>query len=251
MGSQRQGEARTVQGELERAVEEVFQQPISIYLAGRTDRGVHAAGQVATFADPKPAMANDTVVAAINDKLPADLAVGSCERMPMGFHARYAAVSREYRYRIWAGNRQPLAEPYVMRVRKLLDVDAMNAACGLFVGDNDFASVASGGEGVPHRRLELEDRRTIRTVFECSTRVIPNWWGATGQDGHLYEVRVVANGFLPRMVRGIVGVVIEVGRGHWSLKDVANLMEARDRRKGPMNAPAQGLSLWSVQYDDD
>ncbi|MCC6943142.1 MAG: tRNA pseudouridine(38-40) synthase TruA [Thermomicrobiales bacterium] len=247
-GSQRQAGQRTVQGELETAAVRVFGQEIPVYLAGRTDRGVHAAGQVASFAEPGKRLENSTIVAAMNDHLSADIAVLSVERMPIGFHARYSATWREYRYRIWTGVRQPLAEGWTWQLRSPFDLGAMNRAASRLIGEHDFSSFASGGEGIPGSERSKAKRGARRTILACDVRTIDRWWGPETGSGQLYELRVVADGFLPRMVRGIAGMLAEVGRGTFGETDVTGLIEAADRRKAPKNAPPDGLVLWAVGY---
>ena len=241
---------RSVQGDLEQAALEVFGTYIPIYLAGRTDRGVHAAGQVATFADPRPDMSPDRIFAALNDHLARDIAVLDCDRQPMGFHARYSAKWREYRYRVWSGARQPLVDGVIWTVRSTLDAELMQMAAQRLVGDHDFASLAGGGEGVPGSKARTTSRGTVRIVRECDVRRIASWWGARDEDGDFFEIRVVANGFLPRMVRGIVGLLVEIGRQNVEIDEVDRLLDVKDRREGPVNAPAEGLTLWSVDYED-
>ena len=247
-GSQRQAGQRTVQGELEAAAEQVFGQEIPIYLAGRTDRGVHAAGQVASFAQPRKVLDSGRIAAAMNDRLGDDIAVLNVERMPKGFHARYAAHWREYRYRIWTGVRQQLARGWVWQLRSSMDIGAMNRASRALTGEHDFSSFASGGEGVPGSDRRKARRGARRNVLACDVRAIERWWGPPTETGQLIEIRVVADGFLPRMVRGIAGTLAEVGRGTFGEADVATLIDVADRRKAPKNAPPDGLVLWAVGY---
>ncbi len=248
-GSQRQLGQRSVQGELERAVEAVFGRSLPVYLAGRTDRGVHAAGQVASFAPGRLRIAESKIVPALNDHLDRDLAVLESSLAPVGFHARYSAIWREYRYRVWAGVRQPLAEGFALQLRDRLDVKSMNEASRVLVGEHDFASFASGGEGVPWSQRGAKSRGSHRTVLHCSVEQIDAYWGATARDGELVEIRVVADGFLPRMVRGVAGLLVEVGRGTVPIADIRTILEARDRRKSAKNAPPDGLVLWAIGYE--
>lgn len=247
-GSQRQAGQRTVQGELEAAAEAVLGQEIPIYLAGRTDRGVHAAGQVASFAEPRRVIESHRLLAAMNDHLGSDIAVLGIERMPIGFHARYGAHWREYRYRIWSGVRQPLAQGFVWPLRWPLDVAAMNMAAKVLIGEHDFSSFASGGEGVPWSDRKAAGRGAMRTVLALTVSEGQRWWGPSGVEGMLLEIRVVADGFLPRMVRGIAGALAEVGRGSLAAADIEQLLLSADRRKAPKNAPPDGLVLWAVGY---
>ncbi|HEY8447154.1 MAG TPA: tRNA pseudouridine(38-40) synthase TruA [Thermomicrobiales bacterium] len=250
-GSQRQEGKRTVQGELERAIEEVFGVPARTNFAGRTDQGVHAAGQVVSLGDYRPDLSDATIVRALNAVLPDDLAVLKADRRPLGFHARYDALWREYRYRLWCGVRQPLVRDVVWQRNDPLLLPAMQEAAAKLVGTHDLASFAGGGEGVPGSERQERPRGTVRTILLSEARTIQPWWGAGPADGILYEIRVAADGFLPRMVRAIVGALVEIGRGKRAPQWIDELLAARDRRLGPMTAPAAGLTLWRVGYEGD
>jgi tRNA pseudouridine38-40 synthase len=250
-GSQRQDGKRTVQGELERAIEEVVEFPVPAYFAGRTDQGVHAVGQVASLADHRPELRDQTVQKALNAHLPDDLAVTSVERKLLGFHARYDARWREYRYRVWTGVRQPLAAGIVWQRPGALDIEAMNLAAAKLIGTHDVASFAGGGEGVPGSERQDRVRGTTRTIIVCDVRRICPWWGNADPTGTLLELRIAADGFLPRMVRTVAGALVEVGRGARPATWIDELLASRDRRLGPMTAPAIGLTLWRVGYDED
>lgn len=250
-GSQRQSNARTVQGELERALEEIAGKAIPIHLAGRTDRGVHAAGQVASFSREGVTLQIPRLAKAMNAHLGSDIAVLQASEEPKGFHARYSATWRDYRYRIWAGIRQPNAEGYVWNYHQQLDLVRMADAAARVAGEHNFAAFASGGEGVPWSSRKDRRHGSVRIVSICTIREISSWWGATERDGVLFEVRIVANGFLPRMVRGIVGTLIEIGRGARPPELIDELFVARDRRLAPKNVPAGGLTLWAVGYGNE
>jgi len=250
-GSQRQAGKRTVQGELERAIEEVVGFPVPAYLAGRTDQGVHAVGQVASLADHRPDLRDQTALKALNAHLPDDLAITFVERKPLGFHARYDAQWREYRYRLWTGVRQPLAAGFVWQRPGSLDLDAMNAAAARLVGTHDVASFAGGGEGVPGSERQSKARGTTRTILVCDVRQICPWWGTGETVATLLELRIAADGFLPRMVRSVTGALVEIGRGARPATWIDELLASRDRRLGPTTAPADGLTLWRVGYDED
>lgn len=250
-GSQRQANARTVQGELERALEEIAGKAIPIHLAGRTDRGVHAAGQTASCSREGIRVNITQLPKAMNDHLDRDIAILDARLEPKGFHARYSASWREYRYRIWTGTRQPNVEGYVWNCPRQLDPARMAEAARMFVGEHDFAAFASGGEGVPWSARQQRQHGTIRIVHSCRVEILPNWWGATEQDGTLFEIRIAANGFLPRMVRGIVGTLVEIGRGARPTTLIDELFEAKDRRLAPKNVPAEGLTLWAVGYGNE
>jgi tRNA pseudouridine38-40 synthase len=251
VGSQRQASARTVQGELERALEEIAGKAIPIHLAGRTDRGVHAAGQVASCSRDGIRVNIGQLAKAMNAHLGPDIAIQEARMEPKGFHARYSATWREYRYRIWSGTRQPNADGYVWGFPQQLDLDRMADAANRIAGEHDFAAFASGGEGVPWSSRKDRQHGSTRIVQLCTVREMESWWGATRHDGRLYETRIVANGFLPRMVRGIVGTLIEIGRGARPADLIDELFVAKDRRKAPKNVPAEGLTLWAVGYGNE
>lgn len=249
-GSQVQPRARTVQGELERALVILRYPDQRTLFAGRTDTGVHAAGQVVACEDARPAMSGPALRAALNALLPDDLVVKRVDRRGGEFHPRYDARWREYRYRIWSGERAPLGRSAIWHRRSALDVHRMDAAAKRFIGTKDFASVAGGGEGVPWAAVTERGRGTIRTVLACGCKHITPWWGPDDGDGALYEVRVVADGFLPRMVRSMAAVIVDVGRNARSVDAVDKMLSGRDRRLGGGTAPAQGLTLWRVGYTD-
>lgn len=251
VGSQRQASARTVQGELERALEEIAGKAIPIHLAGRTDRGVHAAGQVASCSREGIRIDFRQLPKAMNAHLGPDIAVQEARLEPMGFHARYSAAWREYRYRIWTGTRQPNADGYAWVFPQPLNLARLADAASRIVGEHDFAAFASGGEGVPWSSRKDRQHGSTRSVRICTVREIENWWGAPRNDGALIDIRIVANGFLPRMVRGIVGTLVEIGRGARQPELIDELFVARDRRKAPKNVPAEGLTLWAVGYGNE
>lgn len=246
VGSQTQARGRTVQGELEAALVRLAGGPVSTVFAGRTDAGVHAAGQVVSLLDPRPDLDEATLAKAIGAWLPEDLTVLEVQRRPAGFHARYDAVWREYRYRIWSGAPQPLARTLCWQRRAALDARRMDDAARRFVGERDFAAVAGGGEGVPWSERRERARGTTRRVIRCSCRRLDPWWGPV--EGELLEVRVAADGFLPRMVRTIVALLVEVGEGRREIGWIDEVLDGRDRRLAGGTAPAHALILWRVGY---
>lgn len=248
-GSQMQPGARTVQEELERALAGLFNRATRTVFAGRTDRGVHAAAQVVSCDDGRPDLDSRTLRRAIDAVLPDDLAVLDVTRRPDGFHARYDARWREYRYRVWFGPRSPLARRQAWYRAERLDVEEMDRAAGRLVGEHDFAALAGGGEGVPWSDRQMRPRGTVRRVMICRCRAIEPWWGPAA--GPLIEVRIAADGFLPRMVRNAVGALVEIGRGARPAAWIDELLATRDRRAGGTTAPAHGLTFWRVGYDDD
>jgi len=245
-GSQRQIGVRTVQGELEAGLAKLNGSPVRTRLSGRTDRGVHAIGQVVSCVDIRPELDEYLLIRAIEAHLPEDLGVVSVERKAGPFHARFDATWREYRYRIWSGSSQPLVGRQVWQRRAPLDPDAMASAARWLIGTHDLATFTGGGDGVP-----WSGRDTTRTIMVCSVRRIDPWWGLVPFAGTGVEIRIVANGFLPQLVRNIVGALVAIGSGAQVPTWIAHLLDVADRRHGPATAPPHGLILWRVGYGDE
>lgn len=249
-GSQRQKTGRSVQEELENAFSRLNGQATRVVLAGRTDAGVHAVGQVASVPDARPGMPDGRMMRAINAHLADDLAVVGLERREPGFHARFDATWREYRYRVWWGPPQPLQRLRAWQRASSLDVEAMRAACAYLAGPVDLAAFAGNGVGVPGSRL-AGTRGTVRTIRHCGIRPVGGWWGTAPGSGEGIELRIMADGFLPQAVRTITSALVEIGRGARPPEWLGHLIDAGDRRLGPQTAPPHGLILWRVGYGDD
>ena len=250
-GSQRQAGRRTVQGELEQCLSRLgFDRPATVF-AGRTDRGVHAVGQVVRCEDGRPSWSEGKIARAVNAVLPEDVAVGVVRRVAGSFHPRYDAVWREYRYRIWCGGNQPLERDRVWIRRAPLDMDAMADAARLLVGTHDLAAFTGGGEGVPWSERSRAPRGTVRTITHCGLQSVDPWWGIAPGEGFGIEFRIIADGFLPQLVRTIVGALVAIGMGEKPASWITRLIEVSDRRYGPETAPAYGLVLWCIGYGDD
>jgi tRNA pseudouridine38-40 synthase len=221
---------RTVQGTLEGALGRLAGgSRVVVAGAGRTDAGVHALGQVASFALEKP-MPPAELQRALNALLPDDVRVLDAAPAPDGFHARKSAFSKLYRYELDTGPVQlPTRRRLAGHVRWRLDEAAVRSAAELFHGRHDFASLASAGGSV---------KTTVRTVLRSEAR----FSGAT----LLYEVE--ADGFLRRMVRSLVGGLVAAGRGALGVDDLRRALDACDRRAWPAPADARGLTLVRVAY---
>lgn len=240
-GSQVQPAERTVQGEVEAALMRLTGEWRRIVLAGRTDAGVHAAGQVASFVAPAR-LSPERLCGGLNALLPADIAAVAVETVAPGFHARYAAVSRRYAYDIWNGpDRSPLRRATTWHVRRLLAVDAMHHAGQALLGDHDFASFAGAGQGVPDAAGETSGTR--RTLTALTVDIVD-----TLATGRLVRLTIEAPSFLPHMVRNIAGALVEVGLGRWPVERLAETLAARDRRHAAATAPPQGVTLLGVSY---
>lgn len=227
-GFQRQANAPTVQAALETALARVSQEAITVLAAGRTDAGVHAAGQVITF-DTAWRHGLDNLHRALNAVLPADVAVQEIEQAAPDFHPRYNAHSRRYRYTVYnAPVRCPLTRRYSLHVTASLDVVAMQQAARSLVGERDFATFGQPPQG------EI----TVRRVLAAE-------WG--GEMPRL-TFDIEANAFLYRMVRSIVGTLLQVGRGGMDVEEFVAALASCDRSRAGPTAPPHGLCLMEVRY---
>lgn len=225
--------ARTVQGELEAALLRVTGAAVRVVGAGRTDAGVHAEGQVASCRI-ETRLDAATLARALNAVLPPDLAVRSAQQAPEGFDARRDARRKLYRYRVWNGPvRSPLRTRTHAFVRAPLDVDAMRRAAATLAGRHDFASFETR-----RRESGRAGASTVRTLFRVEIL------GASGGEV-VFEIE--GDGFLRYMVRGLVGTLLEIGRGERPEADVTRILGARDRRAAGVTAPARGLVLVRVE----
>ncbi|MFM7717893.1 MAG: tRNA pseudouridine(38-40) synthase TruA [Actinomycetota bacterium] len=226
-GWARQRGLRTVQGELEAAFERHLRRPVSLRVAGRTDAGVHAAGQVASFRD---AIADpDLLVRALNGMLGPAVAVRSVRAAADDFDARFSATAREYRYRIrTAASPDPFGHRFAWWIPGDLRIGAMRRAAAPLVGEHDFAAFC--------RRPQAGT--TVRRLERLAVAAVP--------DG--LEVSARANAFLHQMVRSLVRLLVEVGRGRVDPEEVPGILASGDRARTPGPAPAQGLTLERVVY---
>jgi tRNA pseudouridine38-40 synthase len=222
--------AVTVQGELIEAVERVTGERVRVTGAGRTDSGVHAEGQVASF-ELGTAWACDRLLRALNGVLPREVAVRALCPASDGFDALRDASGKRYRYRIWnAPSRSPLRAGRFAHVPKPLDVAAMRAAAAWLVGEHDFASFQAAGSDV------LTSVRTLRRL------------DVSGEPGGEIHLIAEASGFLRYMVRNLAGTLIEVGLGRRAADTMPGLIATRSRSAAGPTAPAAGLTLEFVEY---
>ena len=250
-GSQAQPNQRTVQGELERALGQIVGERPRTTFAGRTDRGVHATGQVAAFDAPHWRWTACDLQRALNTSLPDDLRVVEAVPCDDAFHPRFDATWREYRYWIAPEVVSPFLGRYAWTPRAGIELDVMAEAAQSLLGKHDFASFAGGGEGVPWSDRATRARGTTRTILRCACREIQARFGPGAKAERVIEVAVAADGFLPRMVRNIVGALVEVGQGRQASGWIAEILGYRDRRLGSVLAPAHGLTLNAVGYGDE
>jgi tRNA pseudouridine38-40 synthase len=230
-GFQLQASGRTVQGELEAALLQLSGTETRVIGSGRTDAGVHALGQVIGFHLHWRHTLPD-LQRALNAVLPPDVAIVNLSAAHEGWHPRFSAKWRHYRYTVLNSPvRSPLERRYTHLVTKPLDLDLLQAAASVFVGEHDFASF-----GQPMQ----EGETTVRAILHAA------WQGID----HLLVCDVIGNAFLRGMVRALVGSMLRVGSGELELGQLAEALTARDRAAAPAPpAPACGLCLTHVEYD--
>ena len=230
VGWQRQASGTSIQGLIEDALFPFEDRPVTVTGAGRTDAGAHAQGQVAAFAlergsDPA------TLVRAINARLPAAVRVLDAVESPQTFHPRFDAASKTYRYTIWTGAVvSPFTHRYVWHYPGPLDLDAMNTAAAVLVGEHDYASFEATGGDV---------ESTVRVMHESVV---------AGERNESVIYTVSGNGFLRHMVRAVVGTLVEIGRKRRPLEWMREVLDARDRSQAGPTAPSSGLCLMRVTY---
>ena len=233
VGWQRQSDGVSIQGLLEDALRPIEGADVTVHGAGRTDAGVHALGQVASFKLSAATIDAVTLARALNAVLPLDLRVLRCEEAADDFHARFSATGKCYEYRIVNG---PVASPflrrYVWHVIPGLDLDAIRTASAALVGRHDFASFQGSGTAV------VSSERTVRRLE----------WRAGGGPETPLVMEIEGDGFLRHMVRNIAGTLIEIGLGRWPAQEIERILQSRDRSQSGTTAPPSGLFLARVLY---
>jgi len=235
-GWQVQPEDPSIQRTLASAIRRITGENVLPHGSGRTDAGVHALGQVASFQTESVIPAENLVIA-LNDLLPAWIRILNADEVGPDFHARKSAKAKTYRYRIY---RQAICPPflarYVWHYPYPLDIEAMKEAAPMIEGEHDFTSFAAAD---PERNSqEGPQKDSVRTIFSS------HW----EHDGTEFSYEVRGNGFLHHMVRNLVGTFILVGKGTLNPADVTRILEAQDRSAAGATAPACGLYLVNVEY---
>lgn len=230
-GWQRQPDKPTIQATVESALKTILREEVSLVAAGRTDAGVHALGQVATFITSQP-INPSKLTWQLNSVLPPEIAVKSCDFTDLTFHPRYDAKRRTYYYYLL---NSPVGSPfwhkYCWWVARPLNWAAIKQCLPLFIGKHDFASFTVN-----------QEKATVRTVYHFDIQ--SNFELTEG----LYRFRVTADGFLHHMVRLIVGTLVWVGTGKLNKPQVQEILAAKDVTQAGPKAPAKGLFLTHVEY---
>ncbi|MBS4210573.1 tRNA pseudouridine(38-40) synthase TruA [Bacillus sp. FJAT-50079] len=231
-GFQIQTNDKTIQGMLEHALKKMHKgTEIKVISSGRTDAGVHAHGQAFHFDSPLE-LPSDRWVRAVNGLLPHDIAIQSVEKVEASFHARYDVTGKTYKYFLFTGKiRDPFNRNFTTYYPYRLNIELMRAAAQYFVGTHDFTSFCSAKTTKENKIRTI----TALTIEQQNDNIIFTFTG---------------NGFLYNMVRIIVGTLLNVGNGKVKPTDIPAIMEACDRKRASKTAPATGLYLWEVYYDN-
>lgn len=233
-GWQVQPNAVTIQECLEKAVGILHKgERIAVIGSGRTDAGVHAKGQVAHFFSPKKFDLH-RLLFSLNGLLPLDIRVKSVEIVDLDFHSRYSAISKEYHYHLHLQKvEDPFLHGYSWHFPWKIDIDLLKKAAHLFIGTHDFTSFAN------EKHAGSAAKNPVRTLYRLDVIEIENG----------VRLEFEGDGFLYKMVRNIVGTLMDVAIGKLILNDIKRIFEAKDRRKASQAAPPQGLFLMYVDYD--
>jgi tRNA pseudouridine38-40 synthase len=246
----------TIQGELQAALGRITGETPLPQGSGRTDAGVHALGQVASFA-LRAAIPPENLLRALNRALPQSIRVSEARAVHSRFHARHSAVAKTYEYRVFrAALCPPFMARYVHACPWPMDVEGLRKAARLFEGEHDFTSFAATdpdlecrGHFSPVDEIAVEGTAPtaplVRTIFSST------WEERRSEAGELLVYRVRGNGFLHHMVRNLVGTMLDVGRGHLDIEEVPRILAARSRSAAGPTAPARGLFLHSVEYGEE
>ncbi|GAB4186318.1 MAG: tRNA pseudouridine(38-40) synthase TruA [Simkaniaceae bacterium] len=231
-GWQSQPNGVAVQELIQKALSTILRQPLPLIGSGRTDAGVHALGQTAHFRT-NVSLEKPRLLKSLNGLLPKDIRVLSVQQMPNSFHARYSAIGKTYRYHL---RKDPVPNPftrlYSHHVPFPLDMDLLHSAAKIFIGTHNFAAFAN------EAAAGSAAKNPVRTIYSLDIK--------TSDAEIILEIK--GNGFLYKMVRNIVGTLLETARGKFPLEQIPLLFEKQDRRLVPKPAPASGLFLVNVAY---
>ena len=229
-GFQTQSDLRTVQIEIEAALEIIHKRKVNIFACSRTDAGVHAYGQIFHF-DSEIKMPEWNMQNAINSRLPNDIYIKKVEIVSEDFHARYQVSKKEYHYLIDVGEYDPLKRNYRYYPKyHKTNIEAMEAASKVFIGVHDFKSYTKNHE----------IKNTVREIYDIEFI----------REGSLVTIKFIGNGFLHNMIRIIVAMLLEVGWGNLSKDDLEYILKQKNRKLAPKLAPANGLYLYKIYYNE-
>ncbi len=252
-GFARNPDVVTVQSELEKTLAQVLRHPVTVTGAGRTDAGVHARDQVVSFDADESHFEPGALSRALNRMLGPTIAVDKIETAPPSFDARFSCTGRSYRYHVF--NRaviDPLTRHFTWHVRDRLDIDAMQRASRAIIGTHDFTSFSK-------RNKSKRQQLFVRTVRQAQWRRSGDTGsgdtgsGDTGSgdtgSGDTVTFEITASAFTHQMVRSLVGMCVEIGRGRRCVEDMGVVLRALSRDAAPSPAPSRGLVLWRAHYD--
>jgi tRNA pseudouridine38-40 synthase len=229
-GYQAQPKERTVQGVIEKVLEGMHRAHVRVHASGRTDATVHAVGQVLHF-DTTVEMTADRWKYALNAQLPEDIWIVDIEKVDPSFHARYNAIKKEYRYKVWNSREKNIfGRNYHYHYPYLVSVEAMREAASYLIGTHDFTAFCSA-------KSDKEDK--VRTIYEINIL----------QKNEEIIFEFVGNGFLYNMVRIMMGTLLDIGQGRYKPAEVLVILERKDRSLARRTVPGYGLYLWEVTYN--
>ena len=228
-GWQKQPNKLNIQGEIERAIEEITGEKVELYGSGRTDAGVHSLGQVANF-KTNSKLPIEKVAIAINSKLKKSIRIKKAEEVSENFHSRYNCHKKKYRYIINnSSHGSAIYRGLEYHVSQKLNADEMKKAIKFFEGEHDFKAFKSSG---------TSSKSSVRTIYNAELK----------QNGERIIIELTGNGFLYNMVRIISGTLLEVGLGNIKAEDIPNIIESKDRKMAGKTLPPHGLYLVEVMY---
>ena len=230
-GFQSQKNAIGIMDKISYAFFEIYKKDIKLNGASRTDTGVHAMCNVISCEVPDNIKC-ESLLLALNTKLPLDIRIMDIKQVSKNFHARYNVISKTYQYTLSdAKVMLPFNNRYVTHIKYNLDVDKMNEACGYLVGTHDFTSFCS---------IKTETKTNIRTIYELEAI----------RDDDIITITITGNGFLYNMVRIIVGTLVDIGRGKILPEKIVDILEKKDRKFAGVTMPPQGLCLVYTEYEE-
>ncbi len=237
-GWQKQDNAVTIQGEIEKRLSVMTRSDVQLHGAGRTDAGVHAEGMVAHF-DCKSNITDAAFLKGLNSMLPGAIRILSAETCADSFHSRFSAKGKKYQYHIYQGKvHPPHSRHYSLHVTGILDFSAINKALAVLPGTHDFTSFENSGT---RDKSITTGRGAVRTLYDAKIVV---------QNEYEFFFEFIGDGFLRNMVRNLVGSLLEVGRGKTSPEKFAEILKAKKRSAAGPTAPAHGLFLKEVYYTE-